>query len=182
MRNCPQILTRSAVFDEGERVCEQTRQILPDEARRLGSLQRKLVRTSRYDGRRLGSSIVRPLRGGSEVVLTNQVNPRHVERRAAAAASRLGAGESCLCGDRGRQRLEHLGSGSSSAQHAQRGGSASSARGSQGHATCSVSDGAPAEYEGTRRDTSQPKRARVNSAAHLPRSRRRSRISPLPRQ
>jgi len=86
-----------------------------------GSSLRKHVRTSRYDGRRPGSSDVRPLPGGREAVLASQVNPRYpdylVARRvtgAAAATKWLGAIASCLRGDRGRQRSERLGSGSSS--------------------------------------------------------------------
>jgi len=96
------------------------------------------------------------------VVLTKQVNPKCVARRAAAATRWLGAIESCLGGDRGRQRLERLGSGSSSAQHAQRGGSASAARGSQGHATCREPDGAPAD--GKRQKGSAE--IRVNRSGH----------------
>jgi hypothetical protein len=100
---------------------------------------------TRHDFRRPGSSEAYPLRGWLEVVLTKQVNPRHVERRVAAAARRLGAGESCLCGERGRQRLERLGSGSSSAQHAQRGGSAIRGAGLARPRDVQEPDGASAE-------------------------------------
>jgi len=114
---------------------------------------------TRHDGRHPGSLEAYPLRGWPEVVLIKQVNPRHVARRAAAATRRLGAGESCLCGDRGCQRLERLGSGSSSAQHAQRGGSVIRGAGLARPRDVQKPDGASAEKK-------EYAESRVNRSGH----------------
>jgi len=133
----------------------------------------------------LGRSDVGPLRGLREAVLAEWVNPKYADHlvarrvtRKAAAAKWLGAMATCLRGDRGRQRSERLGSGSSSAQHAQRGGSASATGSSPLGETRDTVRRAEARRgfcrnKGTRRDTSRPKRAIANSTAHLPRSRQR---------